>query len=61
MSLNAKRVKVTGSSAGSRPQVKKDGYAKASIPDMMVPTKLGKGPGVSYSGPNVAKISKTEF
>lgn len=61
MALNAKRMKVSGSTAGTKASIKKDGYAAGKVPDSMIPKKLGKGPNVPYSGPNVAKISRDEF
>lgn len=61
MALNQKRVRVSGTSAGTRASKKKDGYAAGRVPESMIPKKLGAGPGVNYSGPNHATVSKEEF
>lgn len=51
--LNAKHVKAGNHSLS--PPFKKDGYAKGPVPKSMQGYKQGKGKGVKYSGPDVAK------
>lgn len=54
--LNAKHVRT---SRGSTPSVKKDGYADGTVPPSMRGTKPGKSRTAGYSGPNIAKASRT--
>ena len=51
---NFKHQKVAGKSSGRNAPVKKDGYAKGPVPEIMVGAKPGKTNRVGYSGPNVA-------
>ena len=57
MALNAKHVKVSGSSAGRTGRKKTDGYAATRPSDAVVGTKVGVTNKEGYSGPNVAQGS----
>lgn len=54
--LNAKHQRTN---KGSPPAVKKDGYADGTVPPSMRGTKSGKSRTAGYSGPSVAKASRT--
>lgn len=52
--IHSDHQRVTGGSAGTSAQYKKDGYAKGPVPKSMVAVKVGKDPETGYSGPNIA-------
>lgn len=58
--MSYKKQKVTGNSTGSNEKFMKNGYAATKPPSSMIPGKLGKGPGVAYSGPNIVKKSRSD-
>jgi len=53
--INSKHQKVSGKSAGTNYEYKRDGYASGPVPKSMQGTKVGLTNHQGYSGPSVAQ------
>lgn len=55
--VNSRHTRVSGGTAGTTGNYKKDSYASGPVPKGMVATKVGKDPNNGYSGPNISTVS----